>query len=155
MYTEQDYQANRKQLKKRLIATGIPAILLLAVVIASFIIRIKWLTMLSTIVLCVCSLFVYSMILFPIIAYGRHLHEVLYGRTHTLTAAFKTMESSHVLRDGVEFYPVIVNVGRMDDEEDDRLLYFDANLPRPEWHTGDSLTFVIHDKSIGNWAHNR
>ncbi|MBE5776354.1 MAG: hypothetical protein E7326_02455 [Clostridiales bacterium] len=154
MYTEQDYQANRKQLTNRLIAAGIPAVLLLAVVIASFVIRIKWLTMLSTIILCVCGLFVYSMLLFPVIAYGRHLHDVLYGRTHTMTAAFKALEDNRVLRDGVEFYPVIVNVGRMDDEEDDRLLYFDANLSRPQWQIGDSLNFVIHDKSIGNWAYN-
>lgn len=151
MYTEQDYQANRKQLKTRLITLGIPAVILLAVLVWSFLVRIKWLTIISTIVLGVCGLFCYSMLLFPIIAYGRHIHELLHGRTHSLTGAFKEISPERVLRDGVEFLPVIVNVGRMDDPEDDRLLYYDANLTLPQWQPGEKLTFLVHDKSIGRW----
>ena len=151
MYTEKDYQANRLQLKHRLTMLGIPALLLLICIIWSFIVRIKWVTILATMVLSVSALFAYGMLLFPIIAYGRHLNDILHGRTHLMTGAFKTLGQDKVLREGVEFYPVILNVGRMDNEEDDRLLYIDANLPRPEWNTGDMLTLTIHDKNIGKW----
>ena len=151
MYTEQDYQSNRKQLKKRAIALGIPAVILLAGVIWSFIVRIKLLTMGLTIVLGIYSIFCYGMLLFPIIAYGKHMHELLHGRTHQLTGAFKEMGADRMLRDGVEFFPVIINVGKMDNPEDDRLLYYDANLTLPVWQIGDKLTFTVHDKSIGKW----
>ena len=151
MYTEKDYQANRLQLKHRLMMLGIPALLLLICVVWSFIVRIKWITILSTMVLSVGCLFAYGMLLFPVIAYGRHLNDVLHGRTHPMTGAFKTLGQDKVLREGVEFYPVIVSAGRMDNEEDDRLLYIDANLPRPEWQAGDMISFTVHDKTIGKW----
>lgn len=151
MYTEQDYQANRKQLRKRSVLLGIPALLMLAVMLVSFILRIKWLTMLSTIILGSFSLFCYYLLLYPIIAYGRHMHELLYGRTRTLEGAFKSMSEDKVLREGVEFYPVTITVGRMDVPEDERLLYYDCNLPRPKWQQGEWLKFTVHDKSIGKW----
>ncbi|MBR6524521.1 MAG: hypothetical protein IKT57_00960 [Clostridia bacterium] len=151
MYTEQHYQMNRKQLRQRSVLLGIPAFILLAIVIASFILRIKWLTMLSTILLGSFSLFCYYLLLYPVIAYGRHMHELLFGRTRTMTGAFKEMGRDLVLREGVKFYPVIISVGRMEHPDDDRLLYYDANLPLPEWQQGEWINFTVHDKSIGKW----
>ena len=53
------------------------------------------------------------------------------------------------LRDGVKYYPMMISVGDMENPEDDRLFYFDANLPRPDWKTGEMLTVTAHDKSMG------
>lgn len=151
MYTEQDYQSNRKQLKKRAIALGIPAVILLAGVIWSFIVRIKLLTMGLTIVLGIYGIFCYGMLLFPVIAYGRHMYNILYGRTHTLTGYFKEMEDAIVVREGVEYRPMLMSVNNLEDAEDDRLFYYDANLPKPDWQIGEKLTLTAHDKSVGKW----
>ena len=45
-----------------------------------------------------------------------------------------------------------VNVGNMESEEDDRLFYYDANLPRPDWRRGEMLTVTAHDKAMGAWT---
>ncbi len=152
MYTEQDYADIRGQIKRRWMAIGIPALLLLAAVIVSFIFRIKWLTIALSLVLGAGCIFCYGLLLFPVIAYGRHLDEVLHGRVRSTTGAFKEMESQTVLREGVRYSPMMISVGDMEDPEDDRLFYYDANLPRPDWKPGDMLTVTAHDKSLGAWV---
>lgn len=152
LYTEQDYQDIREQLKGRLMALGIPALLLLAAVIVSFVFRIKWLTMALSVVLGAGCIFCYGLLLYPVIAYGRHLDEVLHGKVRSTTGAFKEMESQTVTREGVKYYPMLISVGDMEDPEDDRLFYYDANLPRPDWKIGEMLTVTAHDKSLGAWV---
>ena len=152
MYTEQDYAEISNQLKSRWTALGIPALALLAAVIASFVLRIRWLTIGLSLVLGVFCIFSYGMLLSPVIAYRRHLDEVLHGRVRSTTGAFKEMEAQPVMRDGVKYYPVMISVGDMENPEDDRLFYYDANLPRPDWKTGEMLTVTAHDKSMGAWA---
>ncbi|MBR4538998.1 MAG: hypothetical protein IKO52_09150 [Clostridia bacterium] len=152
MYTEQDYQDIRGQIKRRFFALGIPALALLAAVIVSFVFRIKWLTMVLSLVLGAGCIFCHGMFLSPVIAYGRHLDEVLHGRVRSTTGAFKEMETQTVMRDGVKYYPMMISVGDMENPEDDRLFYFDANLPRPDWKIGEMLTVTAHDKSMGAWA---
>ena len=151
MYTEQDYAEISNQLKSRWTALGIPALALLAAVIASFVLRIRWLTIGLSLVLGVFCIFSYGMLLSPVIAYRRHLDEVLHGRVRSTTGAFKEMETQAVMRDGVKYYPVMISVGDMENPEDDRLFYYDANLPRPDWKTGEMLTVTAHDKSMGAW----
>lgn len=151
MYTEQDYADICAQLKRRWLALGIPAGLLLGLVIVSFIIRIKWLTMTLSVLLGASCIFCYGLLLSPIVAYRRHLDEVLHGRVRNTTGAFKDMETQAVMRDGVKYYPMMLSVGDMENPEDDRLFYYDANLPRPDWKIGDMLTVTAHDKSLGAW----
>ena len=151
MYTEQDYTDIRAQLKKRWLALGIPAAVLLAAVIASFVFRIRWLTMTLSVILGAFCIFSYGMLLSPVIAYSRHLDEVLHGRVRSATGAFKEMEAQPVMRDGVKYYPMMISVGDMENPEDDRLFYYDANLPRPDWKAGEMLTLTAHDKSLGAW----
>ena len=151
MYTEQDYRDIRGQIRQRSFALGIPAVLLLAGVIASFVFRVKPLTMGLSVLLGVFCIFGYGMLLYPVIAYGRHLDEVLHGRVRSTTGAFKEMEEQAVMRDGVKYYPMMLSVGDMENPEDDRLFYYDANLPRPDWKVGEMLTVTAHDKALGAW----
>ena len=151
MYTEQIYQSNLQRIKKRSILLGTPAALVLIAIIWSFIVRIKFLTMALTIVVGVYSIFCYGLLLFPLIAYSRHMDQILHGRTHTLTGFFKEMEDAVVVREGVEFHPMIMSVGNLENEDDDRLYYYDANLEKPDWQVGEKLTITAHDKSVGNW----
>ncbi|MBR0407643.1 MAG: hypothetical protein IJI53_06375 [Clostridia bacterium] len=152
MYTEQDYSDICAQIKQRRLALAIPMAMLLAGVIVSFVFRIKWLTTALSLLLGAALVFCQGMLISPLTAYRRHLDEVLHGRTRTTTGAFKEMEEVAVMRDGVKYYPMMLSVGNMDDPEDDRLFYYDANLPRPDWKNGDMLTVTAHDKSLGAWV---
>lgn len=152
MYTEQDYADIRGQIRRRAIILGIPALLLLAAVVISFVYRVRWATTLLTIILGAFCIFGYGMLLGPVIAYGRHLDDVLHGRVHTLTGAFKEMEEETVVRDGVRYFPLMLSVGDMEKAEDDRLFYYDANLPRPDWKRGEMITVTSHDKALGAWV---
>ena len=152
MYTEQDYTDICNQLKRRWLALGFPAAVLFVAVIVSFVFRIKWLTIALSVALGAFCIFSYGMLLSPVIAYRRHLDEVLHGKVRSTTGAFKEMENQPVIRDGVKYYPMMISVGDMENPEDDRLFYYDANLPRPDWKTGEMLTVTAHDKSMGAWA---
>ncbi len=151
LYTEQDYSDIRGQIKRRELALGIPAVLMLAGIIVSFVFRVRWLTISLSLILGIWCIFGYGMLLYPVIAYGRHLDEVLHGRVRSATGAFKEMESQAVMRDGVKYYPMMISVGDMENPEDDRLFYYDANLPRPDWEVGDMITVTAHDKALGAW----
>ena len=152
MYTEQDYTDICNQLKRRWLALGFPAAVLFVAVIVSFVFRIKWLTIALSVALGAFCIFSYGMLLSPVIAYRRHLDEVLHGKVRSTTGAFKEMENQPVIRDGVKYYPMMISVGDMENPEDDRLFYYDANLPHPDWKTGEMLTVTAHDKSMGAWA---
>lgn len=151
MYTEQDYQDICAQVKKRLTALLIPSVLLLAGVIASFVFRQRILTMALSGLLGAAFVFCYGLFVSPVTAYRRHLDEVLHGRVHQTVGAFKEMEEVSVLREGVRYYPMLISVGDMKDPEDDRLFYYDANLPRPDWQVGERIAVTAHDKALGAW----
>ena len=70
------------------------------------------------------AIFVHGLFISPVIAYYRHLDSVMHGRTRTISGAFKEMGEEAVDKDGVSFYPMMISVGNMADEEDDRLLYY-------------------------------
>lgn len=152
MYDAASYQENRRQLRDRLLWLGLPAALMLAATLTSFFAR--WPEAVTTalcILLCAYCVFSYSLLLSPVIAYGRHVSHALKGRTRQTTGVFMGMEEGAVSREGVLFYPLTINVGGKDKDEDDRLFYFDANLPRPDWQAGERLTLTSYDKMVTAW----
>ena len=151
MYTEQDYSSISAQLKKRVLAASIPAVFLLGGVVWSFIVRIKWLTMLLTAFTGAYCVFMHGMLIAPVTAYRRHIANALTGRTRKTTGIFKEMEATAVQREGVQYFPMLITVGDPADPEDDRLFYYDANLPRPDWTSGQKLTITSHDKFVADW----
>lgn len=151
MYTEQDYADICAQRKKRFILCAIPMAVLFALLVYSLVIRLQALTVGATIALGVIWLFVYGLLIKPVSDYQRHMDQVMHGRVRTLTAAFKRIDDQPVIREGVRYYAMLMNVGKMDNEEDDRLFYYDANLPIPDWKQGEMLTITYHDKALGKW----
>ena len=151
MYTEQDLSDVNRQLRGRFWALGAPAALLLGGIIVSFVFRVRWLTYGLSLLLGAGSLFCWGLLISPVLAYRRHLDSVLHGRTRVTSGQFKEMEPKAVEREGVYFYPLLLSVGDPENSEDDRLFYFDANLPRPGWQPGDALTLTAHDKAICKW----
>ncbi len=151
MYTDKDYQDICAQAKRRWTALLIPSALLLIAVIVSFVFRQRILTMALTGVLGAAFIFCYGLFLSPVLAYRRHLDEVLHGRVRQTAGTFKEMEETSVIREGVRYYPMLLSVGDPEDPQDDRLFYYDANLPRPEWQVGDRIAVTAHDKALGAW----
>lgn len=152
MYDLTDYAENKRQLRTRLFALGAPAAALLAATIVSFCLR--WpqaVTMALCILLFSLCVFGHGMLLRPILAYGKHLRHALDGRTRTTCGAYMGMEQSAVSREGVMVFPMTLNVGEKDKDEDDRLFYFDANLPRPVWAQGERLRVTSYDKMVTAW----
>lgn len=151
MYTAEDLLAVSRQKNKRLVILAIPCILLLAGTVASFIIRIEWLTALLAVLLGIVLFFCLDMFIYPLSRYEKHLSHALNGKTRQITGRLKELEETAVDKEGLRFYPVILNIGRMDNEEDDRLFYWDALLPRPNWQPSQQLTITSYDKRITAW----
>ena len=152
MYTEKDYQTIKNQSKKRLIVLLAPSLLLFVAVIISLLYRVQWLTMLLTILVGTYCIFFCGLFLAPVKAYEKHISNALYAKKRTTNGVFKAWDGVKVYREGVEYCPFMISVGEVSNPEDDRLFYFDANLPKPTWEKGTALTVQSHDKFVASWA---
>ena len=152
MYQQNDYDENRQQLRARSLTVGLPMAALLALAVVSFLLR--WpqgVTMALCFLVCAVGIFGYTMLISPVRAYGRHIAHALTGRTRQTSGVFVSMDEASVTRENVDFYPVTLNVGDQGREEDDRLFYLDANLPRPDWQAGETLTLTFYDNRVTAW----
>jgi len=161
VYLARDRTENNNQLRRRLLWWGIGLIALLVLIISSFIrdlgirdqaLRREWLTSLLSVVTGTFAIFTFGMFISPVLAYRKHLNNVMDGRKREIRGSFKGIEESQVVRDGVWFYPVTISAGDPLDEADDRLLYYDANKPLPGWHVGQILSISAHDKAIASYT---
>lgn len=152
MYTAQNYQDNRAQLRSRTLAVSLPALVFFVLMIVSFALR--WaeaVTVILSIITFSLFIFGYSMFIAPVRAYGKHIDHALNGRTRQLTGTFLEMEEEAVWRDGVAFYPFTISVGDKSEEGNHRLFYMDANFPRPDWKEDDELTLTSYDNRVTAW----
>jgi len=156
MYTETDLKSIQSQLKKRSLALLAPVAVLLALFIYAYTLHLHrneslaWLCYLSLLLLALLVIFCDSLFLSPLRAYKRHLKDALYGRTRELKGLFKSLDSTPCLRDNVAFYPLIISEGDLNNEEDDRLFYFDATKPFPLLSVGTGVTVISNDKRVSN-----
>ena len=153
MYQSQDLADNRAQLRSRRLAVYIPAGLLLILTLVSFFLR--WpqgVTAALTILFCSVVIFCYTLLISPVKIYGRHLDHALHGHTHETRGAFVGFEAEPVTREGLLFYPMTINVGATLRENGDRLFYYDAHLPLPDWQAGETLTLTSYDNRVTAWA---
>jgi len=68
-----------------------------------------------------------------------------------MSGVFKGFDEDFVVRDKVRYLPLMLNVGDQADAGDERLLYWDLNLPLPDWQPGDRLWISSHDKAVADW----
>ncbi|MBQ7455688.1 MAG: hypothetical protein IJS53_04530 [Clostridia bacterium] len=152
MYQPGDYEQNRAQLRARLAAAGIPFFLLLGAAGLAF--GLRWpqaVAMALTVAACSLAVFCYCLFISPVIAYGKHIDHALHGRTRDAAGVFVRMEENAVAREGLDYYAMTLNVGDKGLEEDDRLFYYDANLPRPAWQAGQRLVITSYDNRVTAW----
>lgn len=151
MYTQQDYLDINAQFSRKLRLMLLLEALLLAGLVYSLVIRLKWLTILISCVMGAIAIFYTGMTLSPLYAYRKFIRQLLSGRQRELTGRFKGFDAHEVLRDNVRYLSFLLNIGEQDEPQDDRQLYFDINLPRPDWQEGDRLWVQSFDKAVTQW----
>lgn len=151
MYSQTDYQDIDRQFQEKLRLLLIVEALLLGALVYSLVVRLKWLTILLSCVMGAIAIFYTGMTLAPLYAYRKYIRLLLSGRQRELTGIFKGFDAHEVLRDNVRYLSFLLNIGEQDLPEDDRQLYYDVNLPLPEWQPGDRLWVASFDKAVTTW----
>lgn len=147
MYTEEDLNLIRAQQKRRWLVLGVIAVIVLAAIVCSLVIRLEVLTTALTILLGVVLIFGYEMTIRPLYCYAVHLNNTLHGRTRQLDGVFRAVSEDISLVDGVRYHAMTVSEEE-GDEPCDRLFYFDAEKPFPQLADGDRVHVVYHDREV-------
>ena len=152
MYTEEAYQQCIKKDRQTLFGVLAPFVCLFTVMIVSFALR--W-GRVYTIALSVVSfaLLAYGMLVFwaPARRYKNHVDHALHGRTRQTEGVLVGLEQEAVTKEGLSYYPFMINVGEQRLPKDDRLFYYDARLPRPAWQEGQKLRVTSYDNRVVDW----
>ena len=96
--------------------------------------------------------FLWSFKVSPWYKYNRYLRDMKDGRTRTAECDFVCFSDETRMHDGVEVYELIVKVG--EEEEDERLYYWDIDKDKPVLKEGDRLevesygNFVVNFKAL-------
>jgi len=160
MYREDELTAIREQQKKRWMTALIPCALLLITIIIAFTIRgpKSENDRLAMIIVIVCTILMGGLLIFtwalkikPLRCYEKHINNLLHGRTHEFDeGTYSHMDSDISLVDGVEYYALYLTT--FDEKKKktyERLFYYDALKPKPEFAEGQPVHVVYHDKEIG------
>lgn len=151
MYTEHDILSINQQMKRRIAAWLLPEILLLTAIALSLVWRLQWLTASLFALLCAVILFSLVNFILPVKWYRAFLGNAVRGRNRTDTVAFVALGAEAVTREGVRFYPVTMRADIPKQELDERLYYWDANLPFPGWASGETIQVTSHERMITAW----
>ncbi len=151
MYRKEDAEALKRQLRRRTLCWLLPEAALLFGVAWSFVRRIAWLTPLMTSLLGAVILFSLTVCLLPLRRYAAFVSGALAGRSRRSVVTFDSREEAAVLREGVRIYPVHAQGGGRA-EYQERLFYWDANLPPPAWQAGERLALLTHERFIVGWS---
>ncbi len=151
MYSKQDLEKVNGQIRRERLQYYVPAVLLIAGGIVAFILRMKVLTMILLALGGILFIFSADVLIGPLKAYRRHLENALGSDQKEFTGVIKNLGDIAVEREGVMYYPFCLSVGDPENEEDDRLLYLDANLDKPDWHLGDKLYVRSSARFVSYW----
>ena len=150
IYSEQDYSAINEQIRRRSLLMGIPCALLLATLVASFIVRLEWLTATCTILIGAILIAGYDLFLKPLVCYRRFLDNVLHGRTHETILPFVSIGEDINLVDGVPCRALSCQDIDGKGRPYDRLFYFDCAKTFPSFDEGQHVCIVHHDLLVAN-----
>lgn len=93
-------------------------------------------------------IFFWSMKLSPRLSYRRYLREIHSGISRDVEGVIVALDEDTAFRDGLSFYRMVVNVGDLEAEEDERILYWDAQMGKPELAVGDRVAARAHGNDI-------
>ena len=150
IYSEADYTAIVAQQRKRWLILIAPCILLAAVLVVSLIVRLEWLTALSTILIGVLLIAGYDLFIKPLNCYARHLRHCLHGRTRECELPYIRLSENIDVVEGVRCRQLLCADLDAKGRPYERLFYFDAEKAFPEVNEGDMLHIVHHDLTVAN-----
>lgn len=160
LHTEPDSQRNSAAIRRMLILFGALTLVAILMITASLIWRSpttvdnprerasQVITIAVSLVLGAALIFLWGMKLTPRLAYRKYLRELHSGLSREVHGVVTDLNETTTFRDGLTFYGMIVNVGDVNDPEDDRLLYWDAQLGRPDLAAGDTVSVRAHGNDI-------
>lgn len=150
MYTESDLQSVLAQRKRRWTVLLIPVAVLAVVLVGSLIVRVEWLTTAATIVGGVMLIAGYDLCIKPLDDYATHVDNMLHGRRREIDLPFAALSGDISLVDGVRYYALTATDYDEKGKPYERLFYFDAEKPSPDFKAGEMLHIVFHDKEIAD-----
>ena len=92
--------------------------------------------------------FLHGLKLGPHLAYRRFLRDLKRGLSHDEMGVVVRFDEGETFREGLDFYQLVINVGDLKDERDERYLYWDANLPRPQLAPDDAVRVTVHGNDL-------
>ena len=160
LHGEMEKQRNDGRIRRVLIVFGVLVLIAAAIIIASLIWRdpthmhnpnenmSQIITIAVTLVIGALIIFIWGMKLTPLLSYRKYLREIHSGLSRDVEGVVTQLDTETTFRDGLSFYGMIVNVGDLKDPEDERLLYWDAQLGKPPVAVGDKVTVHAHGNDI-------
>lgn len=152
IYSEADLQAITRQINHRWAVICIPCAALIAALVVSLIVRIEWLTTGSTIAVLSLLIAAYDLAIKPLACYRRHLNNVLHGRVRESMLPFVAIGEDVNMVEGVACRAMTCLDVDGKGRPYDRLFYFDALKPFPEFAEGEMLRVVHHDLVVADVA---
>ena len=159
LYTEEELTAIRAQQKKRWLCLLIPVAVMLVGIVAVLIIRgqrslddttAQIIVDILTILIGVAFIGGWGLFIKPLRCYERHIDGLLHGRTHVCDdGTFAHLEEDESVVDGVAYYAMTLHCLDEKQKPYERLFYYDALKPRPDFREGEALRVTYHDRFVG------
>lgn len=147
MYTTEDFIKAEKQERARFTVFLSVSALFVLLIVLSFALRIKLLTIGLTIVWGFFAIFFLSMYYMPVLHYKKTLHLIRDGRKREVKGLIKDIGHDKIIRDNIECTQITVKTGEDRHGDDEVLLYLDSKKQLPA-QVGDSLSFTLFDRFI-------
>ncbi len=148
MYEEKDLQEIQAQRKRRWILLLIPVGILAVLAVIAFIRRVEWLAMAATLAGGALLIAGYDLAIKPLSAYAVHVNNMLHGRRREIELPFANFSEDLSLVDGVRYHALTCTDYDEKGKPYERLFYYDAEKPAPDFRPGEVLHIVFHDKEI-------
>lgn len=160
LHGETDTQRNNARIRRVLIVFAVLTAIAIAGIVASLIWRdathmhnpnetaSQIVTIAITLVWGAIVIFFWGMKLTPLLCYRRFLREIRGGLSRDVEGVVTELDDTPAFRDGISFYRMIVNVGDLNEPEDERMLYWDAQLGKPTMAVGDRICVRAHGNDI-------
>lgn len=143
-YTQQDYDAIKSEVNKKLLLFGLIAAAAAAVTTVLFVQRIQWACYLFTFFAMSALAFFIFIYLVPPLRYRKFIKEMNAGQQRVNELRFICIEEGEDVRDGLPFRPFIAE----DAEGYQHRYYWDVQKPLPEIKEGTMVRLTTYGQSI-------
>ncbi len=154
LYTEEQLQALKAQIRRRLLLVGLLFLLFLALFIITLILddhkqnRPELWTTLIVILGGGAMIFCYDLLLRPLLSYRRHMEAALHGRCHETKVVYDHQNSEISVIESVPYQDLIF-LGEADKHGDrEQMFYWDTEFPSPPFVPGQEVTLRYFDRFI-------